>query len=378
MSSSGLRRVVLLLVAAAFVLPTGAQGQASPATRRAITRDTSFAATVQRISEPGGFFDSDNLISNETSYLHVITRLRDLGVTGGAYIGVGPDQNYSYIAAIRPSIAFLIDIRRDNALQHLMYKALFERSRNRMEFLCRLLGQQIPADLARWSGRPIDVILGWMDSNPLDSVAAERERRATLAQVVAYGIPLDARDRDTILRFHEEFMRQGLDLRFSSYGRSNRANYPSFGSLITARDLAGRMSGFLATEGTWRLIKNMHARDRIIPIVGNLGGDKAFPGLAAELRARGLRVSALYASNAELYMWRDGVYPQFARTVMSLPIDETSVIIRSYFDRSGTRHPLGVPGHMSVQLLQRTQDFVRRYRSGAIGSYWDVVTLDAR
>jgi hypothetical protein len=217
-----------------------------------------------------------------------------------------------------------------------------------------------------------------MDSTALDSVAAERERRATLAQVASYGVPLDARDRETLLRFHREFMREGLDLRFSSYGRSNRANYPSFRSLITARDLAGRMSGFLATEGTWRLIKNMHAGDRIIPIVGNLGGDAAFPALASELRARGLRLSALYTSNAELYMWRDGVFPQFARTVTTLPLDEKSVIIRSYFDRSGSRHPLGVSGHTSVQLLQRTQDFVRRYRSGEIASYWDVVTLDAR
>lgn len=377
MSSLGLRRVVRLLVAATFVLPAGVGAQAATATRRAAV-DTSFAATVRRISEPGGFFDSDNLISNETSYLHVVTRLRDLGVSGGAYIGVGPDQNYSYIAVIRPSIAFLIDIRRDNALQHLMYKALFARSRNRMEFLCRLLGRRLPSDIGRWSGRPVDAILAYMDTTALDSAAAARERRATLVQAASYGIPLDARDRATILRFHEEFMREGLELRFSSYGRSNRSAYPSFRSLITARDLAGGMTGFLASEDAWRLIKTMHAADRIVPIVGNLGGDHAFPALAAELRARGVRLSALYVSNAELYMWRDGVFPQFARTVLAMPMDERSVVIRSYFDRSGTRHPQAVPGHTSVQLLQRAQDFVRRFRAGEIQSYWDVVTLDVR
>jgi hypothetical protein len=377
MSSLGLHRVVPLLLVATFALPAGAGGQAATATRRAAV-DTSFAETVRRISEPGGFFDSDNLISNETSYLHVVTRLRDVGVGGGAYIGVGPDQNYSYIAVIRPSIAFLIDIRRDNALQHLMYKALFARSRNRMEFLCRLLGRRLPSDIGRWSGQPVDAILAYMDTTALDSAAAERERRATLMQAASYGVPFDTRDRATILRFHEEFMREGLDLRFSSYGRSNRSTYPSFRSLITARDLAGGMTGFLATEDSWRLIKSMHAADRIVPIVGNLGGDRAFPALAAELRARGLRLSALYVSNAELYMWRDGVFPQFARTVSALPMDGRSVIIRSYFDRSGTRHPQAVPGHMSVQLLQRAQDFVRRFRAGEIQSYWDVVTLDVR
>nr|NIP59803.1 hypothetical protein [Gemmatimonadota bacterium]NIR80234.1 hypothetical protein [Gemmatimonadota bacterium]NIT86509.1 hypothetical protein [Gemmatimonadota bacterium]NIU30368.1 hypothetical protein [Gemmatimonadota bacterium]NIU35250.1 hypothetical protein [Gemmatimonadota bacterium] len=70
----------------------GSPADVAPA--RALTAaDSSFAALVERLSEPGGYFDTDNLISNETSYLHVIGALERLGVTGGAYIGVGPDQN---------------------------------------------------------------------------------------------------------------------------------------------------------------------------------------------------------------------------------------------------------------------------------------------
>ena len=97
--------------------------------------DSAFAKLVQRLSEPGGYFDSDNLISNETSYLHVLDGMRRLKVQGGAYIGVGPDQNFSYIAAVRPNIAFMIDIRRDNLLEHLLFKSLFAMSRNRVEYL---------------------------------------------------------------------------------------------------------------------------------------------------------------------------------------------------------------------------------------------------
>src|SRR5436853_1013764 len=73
-----------------------------------------FAALSSRLSEPGGFFDSDNLISNETSYLHVFGKLTEMKVKGGAYVGVGPDQNFTYIAKIRPTRAIIIDIRRDN------------------------------------------------------------------------------------------------------------------------------------------------------------------------------------------------------------------------------------------------------------------------
>ena len=95
----------------------------------------SLAALIERLSEEGGDFDTDNLISNERSFLEVIPALKAAGVSGGAYIGVGPDQNFSYIAQLRPSIAFIIDIRRDNLLLHLLFKSLFALSRNRVEYL---------------------------------------------------------------------------------------------------------------------------------------------------------------------------------------------------------------------------------------------------
>jgi hypothetical protein len=66
----------------------------------------------------------------------------------GVYLGVGPEQNFTYIAAIRPKIAFIIDIRRQNMLQHLVYKAAFEMSENRADFLSRLFSRRRPAGLS--------------------------------------------------------------------------------------------------------------------------------------------------------------------------------------------------------------------------------------
>ena len=65
-------------------------------------QDASFAALIDRLSEPSGYFDTDNLISNESSYLHVLDELDRLALRGGAYVGVGPDQNFSYMARVRP------------------------------------------------------------------------------------------------------------------------------------------------------------------------------------------------------------------------------------------------------------------------------------
>src|ERR671912_981158 len=125
--------------------------------------DSAFAALVARLSEPGGYFDSDNLISNESSYLHVLGAMRRLGVSGGAYVGVGPDQNFSYIAQVRPRIAFIVDIRRDNLLQHLLFKALFDMARNRAEYLALLTGRAVPNDMAKWSRRSITDIVEFVD-----------------------------------------------------------------------------------------------------------------------------------------------------------------------------------------------------------------------
>src|SRR5688572_8292350 len=101
------RRILKVLLALAVAVPAPGAAQ-----------ENGFARQVARFSESGGFFDSDNLISNETSYLHVLGAIDGYSIRGGVYIGVGPEQNFSYIARVKPELAFLIDIRRDNMLLH--------------------------------------------------------------------------------------------------------------------------------------------------------------------------------------------------------------------------------------------------------------------
>ena len=142
--------------------------------------DSTVAALVERISEPGGYFDTDNLISNERSYLHAVSDLRAAGIEGGAYLGVGPDQNFSYMAQIEPELAIIVDIRPDNVLQHLIYKALFHASRNRLEYLALLTGRPVPDDAVAWSGASLeDLLARWRELEPSEaSMAAARARVA--------------------------------------------------------------------------------------------------------------------------------------------------------------------------------------------------------
>src|SRR5262245_48272056 len=172
--------------------------------------DSAFAALVARVSEPGGYFDSDNLISNESSYLHVLGGMRRIGVTGGAYVGVGPDQNFSYMAQVRPRVAFMIDIRRDNLLQHLLFKALFEMSRNRAEYLALLTGRAVPNDVTKWNRRSITEIVEFVDHSLPDPDQFETTRSVVRTKIRRYGVPMTAGELETIGRIQQAFFDAGL------------------------------------------------------------------------------------------------------------------------------------------------------------------------
>ncbi len=361
--------LALVLAGAACV------GGRSPETATRRPLDVRFAPLVERLSEPGGYFDTDNLISNERSYLHVVGGRADRGLAGGAYIGVGPDQNFSYIAAVRPAVAFIVDIRRDNLLQHLLFKALFARARNRLEYLCLLHGRPIPEDLDAWGGRPVDDLVAYIDATPATAGAARAATDSILATVHGFGVPLSPQDVTTIRRFHETFITVGLDLRFQSFGRGPLPHYPTLRQLVLETDRRGQRAGYLADEGAFRFVQDLQARDLVIPVVGDFAGDHALAAIGELLTRWGLGVSAFYTSNVEFYLMRSGTFDRFAATLAALPRADRSVIIRSYFGRNfGFVHPQAVPGYFSVQLLQPLDAFVARQGAGGYRRYLDLVT----
>src|SRR5580765_8929120 len=113
--------------------------------------DREFWTLSADLSEPDGTFRSDNLVSNEQWLQHVIPDLTRTVRPGRVYVGVGPEQNFTYIAALKPAMAFIIDIRRGNLDLQLMYKALFEISSDRAEFVSRLFSRTRPEGLTEQS-----------------------------------------------------------------------------------------------------------------------------------------------------------------------------------------------------------------------------------
>jgi len=337
--------------------------------------DSAFAALSARISEPGGYFDSDNLISNESSYLHVLGAMRRLGVRGGAYVGVGPDQNFSYIAQVRPRIAFIIDIRRDNLLQHLMFKALFEMARNRVEYLALLTGRAVPSDVANWNRRSVADIVAFIEQSAPDPDQYETTRAMIRTKIKRYGISVSAVELETIGRIHQAFFDSGLELRFTSLGRAPRPYYPTLKALLLERDLTSKQATYLAREEDFQFLKALQSRNLVVPVVGNLAGPHALREIGKVVAERGEKVSVLYASNVEFYLMREGSFDTFAASVRTLPRDTRSVIIRSYFGGGfyGS-HPQSVPGYFSTQLLQTMESFTFEVSRGGYATYMDLVS----
>jgi hypothetical protein len=348
-----------VLIAIAATLPR------AYATARAQSAST-FASRIAALSEPGGRFDTDNLISNERSYLDVLPELRRRGIKGGAYIGVGPDQNFSYIAALRPSIAFIIDIRRDNLLLHLLFKALFALSRTRVEYLALLLGRPVPPDLEGWKTAPIDRIVAYAD------VATASGRASAVDVAISkLGVPLSSSDMWTIDRFHRRFIDAGLDLKFQSLGRPPQSHYPTYRDLLLETDSTGNHANYLASEEAFQFVKQLHAQDLIVPVVGDLAGPLALASIGRFLEQRQEHVSALYVSNVEFYLFSDGRFPRFVDNLGRLKPTDRSVIIRSIFNRfipSGARR-----GSASASVVQPARELVTGFAGGRFRRYEELI-----
>src|SRR3989442_1715809 len=86
-------------------------------------------------------------MSNEDDYQSVLPELARTAKANSIFIGVGPEQNFTYISALKPKMAFIVDIRRQNMVELLLYKALFELSANRTEFVSRLYSRKAQTSL---------------------------------------------------------------------------------------------------------------------------------------------------------------------------------------------------------------------------------------
>jgi hypothetical protein len=330
-----------------------------------------FARLVREISEEGGYFWSNNYISNETSYQHVLPELDARSVKGGVYVGVGPNQNFTYIAAIEPELAFIVDIRRQNLLEHLLFKVVIEDAERPEDYLSKLLGRPLNRSLP--PGATISEIVAAIEASPPNEAFFVRETARVETVLRSFSeLALSESDFQEIRQIHREFFNQGFEIKYDSW---RSFFFPSLEEFILETDLEGRQRNWLASADDYAYVRDMHRENRIIPVVGDFAGELAFKRLGRVLESRGSTVSAFYVSNVEFYLFRQRKWDDFVENVRELPTNEKSVFIRAYANLHRP-HPRMVDDHITVSLVQNIHSFLRNARDGRYKTLWDVVTIE--
>ena len=338
--------------------------------------DDEFWKLSDSSSEPGGVFQSENFLSNETGFQAVIPRLTQSTKRDGVYLGVGPEQNFTYIAALRPKIAFITDIRRQNMLEHLIYKAVFEMSPDRAEFVSRLFSRKRPVELSDTSS--INELFGAFRSTPMDrDLFAKNLQDISDLLLKTHGFGLTKEDETNLEHVYTVFRDSGPELNYNSGAGRNSfrrgGGMPTYASLMTARDSQGEHRSYLANEENYRVIRDMERRNMIVPLTGDFGGTKALRAVGQYLKDHNATVPAFYLSNVERYLFQitgnqNGGWTAFYDNVATLPLDASSTFIRSVSGGSQG----GGAGMRAPNVIASIQETLAAVKDGRIRDYEDV------
>jgi len=380
-----MRRILPCLLAVLAAAPVASQARLDRLT------DTEFWSLVSSASEPGGAFHADNFTSNEPYFANTAATLAKSGPHGGAYLGVGPEQNFHYIAAIRPAIGVIFDIRRQAVMQHLLFKAVFELSADRVEFIARLFSVPVPDGVDRMG--PIDAIWRRFGEAPgtdrarLAANIAEVESRLTKT----HGLALTDDDLKSLELVYEAFFRFGPAINYAGDQKNLTTLDTNFMKLTLARDDAGVARSFMGTDEQYQFLRSLQSRNLIVPIQADFGGPKALRAIGDFLRARGLSVSAFYISNVEQYLFNprmprapggqeiNGGWKAFYENLTALPADDTTIILRVPISpaTAGLTVRRTLPDgtvrteRRDATPLCRLKEFLTAYRAGKITTQGD-------
>ena len=310
--------------------------------------DQQFWSLSRELSEDDGVFRSDNLLSNETTFQYVIPELVKSAKQGRVYMGVGPEQNFTYIAALKPAMAVIVDIRHGNLDVHLMYKALFELSKDRAEFVSRLFSRKRPEGLTAKSSAS-EIFNAYLAADGSKQLY-EENLKAILDQLrIKHGFPLTDGDLDGIAWALSNFYQHGPEINYNSSLSSNvppaivgatggfnngrgggrGGNQVNYATLMSANNGNGQLMSYLASEENFAFLKDLESRNMLVPVVGDFGGPKAIRAVGKYLKSVDATVSAFYLSNVEQYLVMDGKWDRFCGNAGSLPLDDSSMFIRT-------------------------------------------------
>ncbi len=319
--------------------PAATPAAAQPATKTLPDKlsDAEYWALIEQLSEPGGIFRSDNLVSNEIYMQSIIPELQTVTKPGRVYLGVGPEQNFTYIAALKPRMVFIIDIRRGNLHTQLMYKALFELSKDRADFVSMLFSKKRPEGLTTKSTAQ-EIFSALVGLETTEAIYKDNLTAIQAHLTKTHEFPLSKDDLAGIEYVYHHFYWYGPSLTYSSSsGGGGRGSFVNYQSLMVADDGAGVSRSYLANEENFQFMKALESKNLLVPVVGDFAGPKAIRNVGQYVRDRAGLVSAFYLSNVEQYLQQEGKWYTFCGNFATLPLDDSSTFIYSASGGAGGR-----------------------------------------
>ncbi len=223
---------------------------------------------------------------------------------GGAYLGVGTDQNYVLAGWARSQFVVIVDFDQSVVDLHAVYRVFFDHA-------------QTPARFCEC----------WSDEWREHATALLQERLAHSPDV---GRIVRA------FRMAQPLVRERL---FHLRGLVHRQALPSF----------------VEDAAQYDHVRRLFADDRVVVLRGDYSGDDTLLGVAAALRAADLRLGVVYLSNVEQYL---EYTPAFRRNFLALDLDPDAVVIRTLGWRVFGYAP-GERYHYNVQAATGFADWMR-------------------
>ena len=250
-------------------------------------------------------------ITNDKHYLVSNERRLDLyrpdvDGLGGAYVGVGTDQNYILAGFVQPSLVVIVDFDQAVVDLHAVHGALVRAAPNAESFL------------------------------HLWTPAGEAEALAILKADV------EDPDRFRTLRDLYVMARPDVDARFSRL----RKRYAELG-----------IQAWLEVPEQYETVRELFASDRIVAIRGDFTQPGVLLEVADVLKLHGQSVRVLYLSNVEQYV---AYRAAWKANMLALPLAEESLVLRTLPGR-----PAGFQ-----YILQRGPDFQAWMRARKVWSVY--------
>ncbi len=342
--------------------------------------DVDYWKLISDLSEPTGgetYPGGDNFTTNEPEYQYVIPELLKVTPPGGVYFGVAPEQNFTYIAALKPKIAFIIDIRRQNMMEHLLYKALFEEASNRADFLSLLFDRKRPNGLTNQS--TVQELFSAYANVPSDQALYDANLKMIKDRLTQrHGFRLEDDLIAKLEHVAQGFFQYGPMISFSNRARSPNGPFPSYAELLTQTDGRGTNRSFLANEASFHVVKDLEEKNLIVPVVGDFTGEKTMRATGAYVRSHGATVSTIYASTVEYILMmppRRGApatdpWKKYYENLAILPTTPSTMLIRDAVLQNGLGAPL-----QEAMVVQSVAELVSAYRAGKISSLTDLMRL---